>query len=244
MEMSAIPYENERKEWDGVEEEQTLAFPTRPRRQFVTRGSMALLAVVTCAAGFYAGIRVEKGQLSNSSSTSSLGGTAGRLAAAFASRLGGASGRSGGGSPGTLSSSFGAGNSSFGTVSSVSGNAIYVTETASGNVIKVTLSSATKITKNVGVGKSAIRPGDTVVVQGVKGTGGAISATSLSDSGARSAGGGGGGGFSALFGGGGGGAGAAGGSGGGGGGAAAGGSGGGSGGGGAAVNSLFGRGGG
>ena len=41
----------------------------------------------------------------------------------------------------------------------IGGDTIYVTET-SGNTIKVTLSSATKITKNVGVGKNDVRPGD------------------------------------------------------------------------------------
>ena len=55
----------------------------------------------------------------------------------------------------------------FGTVSSISGNSLYITE-ASGNTVKVTLSSATKVTKNVGVGKKAVRPGDTVVVAGAK----------------------------------------------------------------------------
>ena len=53
----------------------------------------------------------------------------------------------------------------FGTVSSISGDSLYITE-ASGNTVKVTLSSATKVTKNVTVGKKAVRPGDTVVVAG------------------------------------------------------------------------------
>ena len=60
-------------------------------------------------------------------------------------------------------------------------------------MVKVDLSSATKITKSVGVSKSAVRPGDTLVIQGLKESNGSISATSVTDTGAgaaRSAGGG------------------------------------------------------
>ncbi len=228
--MSAVRYENEEAGWEDIADEETIAFRRRPRRQYFTRGTMAVLAIVLGVAGFYAGVRVEKAQLSNSSGTSSLVSAASRAASAFASRLSGAGGggRTGGG---VLTGGFSGGNSSFGTVSSVSGNAIYITD-ATGNVVKVTFNGATNVTKNVGVAKSAIRPGDTVVVQGVKGSNGTISATSVSDSGTRS-GGGGGGGLGALFGGGGGGSGS------GAGGSAAGGSGAG----GSAINQLFGGGG-
>jgi len=61
---------------------------------------------------------------------------------------------------------------------------------SSGNTVKVTLSSATKLTKTVTVGKARVRPGDTVVVQGLKNKSGTLAATSLSDSGASSSGGG------------------------------------------------------
>jgi hypothetical protein len=57
-------------------------------------------------------------------------------------------------------------------------------------VVKVMLSSATNVTKSQAVSKSALRPGDTVVVQGVKGSSGSISATSVSDTGARAGAGG------------------------------------------------------
>src|SRR5207237_5013064 len=48
----------------------------------------------------------------------------------------------------------GGGGVSFGTVSSVNGNTIYLTE-GSGNTVKVTLSSATKITKSQNTSKSS-----------------------------------------------------------------------------------------
>ncbi len=192
--MSAIPYGQDRDEhWDD-EQDDGFALPTRKRRQFLNRRSAALLALVTCAAGFYAGIRVEKGQLSTSSSTArgftppALGGsssrsstsTSGSRSSATSSFPGGAGGA--GGFPGAAP---GGGNASIGTVSSVDGNTIYITD-ISGNTVKVTLSSATKITKSLGVSKRSVHPGDSVVISGLKNKSGAVSATSISDSGASS----------------------------------------------------------
>ena len=68
--MSAIPYEGHEEERDG-EEQETLARPGRPRRQLFNRRSASLLALVVGVIGFYAGVRVEKGQLSSSSSAGS-----------------------------------------------------------------------------------------------------------------------------------------------------------------------------
>ncbi len=56
---------------------------------------------------------------------------------------------------------------------------------SSGNTIKVQLSSATKVSKTQSAPRSAIRPGDTVVIQGVTGSGGTVSAASVTDSGTR-----------------------------------------------------------
>ena len=66
---SAVQYEDDREEqWDDTDDE-TPALPGRPRRQLFNRWTAALLALITCAIGFYAGIRVEKGQVSSSSGT-------------------------------------------------------------------------------------------------------------------------------------------------------------------------------
>jgi hypothetical protein len=186
--MSAIPYEQESEEQWDPEQEDTLALPARPRRKFFNRRSAALLALITCAAGFYAGIRVEKSQLSSSSSAAraftppALGSTAGRSSSrASGSRSSSASGLpSGGGFPGAA---LGGGNASIGTISSVDGNTIYLSD-SSGNTVKVTLSSATKLTKSLSVGKHALHPGDSVVIRGLKNNNGTVSATSISDSGA------------------------------------------------------------
>ncbi|MGI8714810.1 MAG: hypothetical protein ACR2NR_16835, partial [Solirubrobacteraceae bacterium] len=47
----------------------------RPRRRLLNRRSAALAAVVTCAGGFYAGVRVEKGQLASTPRTGAGGTT-------------------------------------------------------------------------------------------------------------------------------------------------------------------------
>jgi hypothetical protein len=81
----------------------------------------------------------------------------------------------------------GNGNTSIGTISSVRGNTIYLT-TTSGKTVKVTLSAATKIGKNLSVSHHSIRPGDSVVIQGKTRSDGTVSATSVSDSGASGTG--------------------------------------------------------
>jgi hypothetical protein len=176
--------------------------PRRPRRRYLTKSSLVLTAAVTSAVGFYAGVRVEKGQVSSSGAGSTPGGSFSALAARL--RSGGATGAvagtgatgaggagrgaSAGGPPAGLlgggAASGGAG-ASAGTVASVSGSTLYVTD-ASGNTIKVRLSSSTNVTKSLGVGRSALRPGDTVVVRGVKNARGTLVAASLSDSGKAS----------------------------------------------------------
>ena len=77
----------------------------------------------------------------------------------------------------------GGSNASFGTVASVNGRTVYLTET-SGNTVKVKLSASTKISKSQSAGRSSVRPGDTVVVTGVPNSSGTVVAASLTDSGA------------------------------------------------------------
>jgi hypothetical protein len=215
-EMNAIPYDTQKQEWDGYEGDESFGVARRPRRQFLNWRSAGLIAVIVGAACFYAGVRVEKGQLSSSSSGTALSAASGRSGAAsrFAGAGGGASasraggsGRSGtagasgassasgastsgatggfAGAGGGLAAAFGGGaGATFGTVGSIGKNALYVTDT-SGNTVKVTLSSVTKVTKSEGVSRKAVRPGDTVIVSGVKNSKGSLVATSVSDSGSR-----------------------------------------------------------
>jgi hypothetical protein len=182
--MSAVPYDSHEHDWETTDQEASMT-PGRPRRRFLHRRSAALAAVITCAAGFYAGIRVEKGQLASTASaatTSATGATAGARTGAAAGGTGAA-----GGFAGRFGGVGGGGNASLGTIASVNGKTIYLTDTT-GNTVKVTLSSSTKLTKNLGVSNSALHPGDSVVIQGVKNSSGTLVATSVSDSGARTTG--------------------------------------------------------
>ena len=80
--MNAIPYDRPEEEWDSYEDEQDAALPGRPRRKVLTWWSAGLFAVILGAVGFYAGVRVEKNQLSNSTSTSAFSAAgAGRVRA-------------------------------------------------------------------------------------------------------------------------------------------------------------------
>ena len=185
--MSAIPYEGHEEEWDG-EEQETLARPGRPRRQLFNRRSAILLALVVGVTGFYVGVRVEKGQLSSSSSTGlSLPSSLPLLAGSGASSRGATGTSSGSRSSLSGLGAFGGGGTSIGTVSNINGKTIYISDT-SGNTVKVRLSSASKITKSLTVGKKAVRPGDSVVIRGAKSSNGTLSATSISDSGASTTG--------------------------------------------------------
>jgi hypothetical protein len=172
---------------DGFE--QTL--PVRPKRPFLTKWSAGLMSLMLAAVGFFVGVRVEKAKIPSNSSgvsafASALEGAAGKGAGAsgragaaggFASRFAGGAGGFGGA----------AGNDTIGSVASVNGKTIYVTET-SGDTVKVKLTGQTTITKSESVRSSKVFPGDEVVIAGSKGSGGTVNATTLTDSGAKSTG--------------------------------------------------------
>jgi hypothetical protein len=188
---------------------------------------LALLGVLLLACGFIGGVLVEKGQTSSSSAGGAAAGLASRFAAlrggadstttgSGASGSGASgSGASGGGASGGGTGSGGTGSGStggggfagrlgglggsatIGEVSYISGSTLYVTN-SEGNTVKVATSPASSITKTVKADLHGIHPGETVVVRGTKGSGGVVSAESIS------VGGGGGGGLASLFGGGGG----------------------------------------
>jgi hypothetical protein len=156
--------------------------PPRPRRKLLTPVTIVLLLVLWAAGGFIGGVLVQKGQQSGGSSVSGTG-----FAARFAARGGGATGGSGasGAAGSRFGSLFGGGGSgaTIGTVSSIDGKTLYVTET-SGNTVAVLTTSSSKITKSESVHSGSIRPGDSVVVEGIAGSKGKITASSVSDSGA------------------------------------------------------------
>lgn len=191
--MNTLTPERRDEDWEGYQDGETDQLPRRPRRQFFNRRTAALGALLACAIGFYAGIRIEKSQMSSSGAGTAATGTSAagaRARSAFASLFAGrggaaSSGATGGGAAGATGGA--PGGAAFGTVASISGKTLYVTET-SGNTVKVKLTSATKVSKTQSVSRSAIHPGDSVVVSGVSGSGGAVSAASVTDSGTRSGG--------------------------------------------------------
>jgi hypothetical protein len=204
--MNAVTVSQRDEDWEPYDEQQDAErLPRRPRRQLFNKRSAALAAVIACAAGFYAGVRIEKGQLSSSSTSSGFSlagltaarGAAGSGAAAGGTRSSSGSGAAGSGAAGAgtrTSSGFpgaalaggafgGGGSASFGTITSVNGRSLYVND-SSGDTVQVKLSSATKLTKSLGVSRSSLHPGDTVVIRGLKNSKGTLIATSVSDSGA------------------------------------------------------------
>ncbi len=96
--MDTITPDRSEEDWDAYQDapEAEAPVPRRARRQFFNRRTAALGALITCAIGFYAGIRVEKGQLSSSSSTLGAAGGGGARAA-LAARFLRAAGRLGAG---------------------------------------------------------------------------------------------------------------------------------------------------
>jgi hypothetical protein len=194
--METAPYSTPEREDQWVDDEAPLSLPARKRRRFNGPVTAGLVALLVGAIGFYVGIRVEKGQMPSSTTG---GGTGSRLAAALAGRgaTGGAGGGAAAGGGGGFARAFaggggaGGGNASIGTISSVNGKTLFLTD-VTGNTVKVTLSGATTITKSVGVSAKSVRPGDAVVITGLKGSNGTIAAASITDSGNRGGGGGGG----------------------------------------------------
>ncbi len=153
--------------------------PPRPRRRLLTPIPIALLGVLLLACGFIGGVLVEKGQTSSSSGTNASG-LASRLAGLRSSGSADPSGSAGpGGFAGRFGGLGGAGGATIGEVAYISGSTLYVTA-AEGNTVKVTTSPAATVTKTVKTDVHSIHPGETVIVRGTKGSGGVVSAESIS----------------------------------------------------------------
>jgi hypothetical protein len=143
-------------------------WPTRTRRSGirVRLPTAVLLALVVAGVGFWGGSTLQKDHGSTASAA-----TAGNFAALRNARArgtsGGFPGQTGGGSNGTA-----------GTVTVIQGNTVWVTA-ADGSLVKVKLTQATTVTRNATSTKGALRPGDTVVVQGAAAKNGTVTASSV-----------------------------------------------------------------
>ena len=130
-----------------------------------------LLVLLVGGGGIWGGAALQRSQ--GSSSTSSL---ASALASRFGASRTGGSGASGFSGFGGSSSKAAA----TGTVTEVKGSTLYVTN-AAGNLVVVTLTPSTTVTRNAKTTISGLQPGDTVIVQGTKASNGNVTATSVSD---------------------------------------------------------------
>ena len=147
-------------------------WPTQaPRRGLRLRIPTAILLALLVAAGaFWGGAAVQRSQ---GTSTSSFAATAARFRAGL-----GASGASG---SSAASRFFGAGSTAAatGTVTDIQGSTLYVTD-ASGNLVTVKVAPAVKVSRDAASSLSALRPGDTVIVQGATAKNGTVTASSVS----------------------------------------------------------------
>ena len=139
------------------------ALPVRPRASYLTPLTALLMALILGGVGFYVGIRVEKSQ--SSSSCRRVLGTCAGLRRGAGGLAGGSSKPAARAGPAPAASrrvsrrpGSAAPGGTVGSVSSVSGNTLYVKET-SGNTVKVKLSSATKISKSETVSRKKVYPG-------------------------------------------------------------------------------------
>ena len=143
------------------------------RRRKLPRVTLALAVALVGAGAFIGGAEAQK-HLGSTPAASSSG-----TGAALASRFRGANATTG--RQGTFAA--GGGGGTFGTVTAIKGSTLYVTD-SSGNVVKVSTSAASQVTKTTAGTVKDIKPGDTVVVRGSQGKNGTIAADSISLGGA------------------------------------------------------------
>ena len=165
------------------EDDEDDEWPVRAPAKGVRLGIPAaiIVAVLLLALGFWGGAIAQK----NHATASTAGGAAAlaaRLRNAASGRTGasGATGTTGGGGfqfPGGGAGTGGSG-ATTGTISVVDGDTLYIL-TGSNQLVKVTLTPSTTVTRNAKAKAVELRPGDTVVVQGATGKGGTVQASSV-----------------------------------------------------------------
>jgi hypothetical protein len=125
-----------------------------------------LFVLLIAGGGIWGGAALQRSQGTSTGTNS--------IASAFASRFAGTRGTGATGARG-----FGGTTSAAtGTVTEVKGTTLYVTN-ASGNLVEVTLTPSTTVTRNAKTTLSGLTPGDTVVVQGTTAKNGTVTAASV-----------------------------------------------------------------
>ncbi len=147
------------------------------RRRLLTPLTAALAAAVLVGIGVFAGILIQKHYATSSTSASGVpAGLAGLTGG------GGASAAGVGGSPTTGAALRGGvrpgGGFTSGQVSIIRGNIFYVQDQA-GTTVKVKTTAATTVTKSSKVTVTAVYPGDTITIQGMKDKSGTLIADAI-----------------------------------------------------------------
>jgi hypothetical protein len=163
--------------YDDVDGDDEPEFRPRPRRRAHAL-TFVLGAALLVAAGFYGGVLVQKHQGGTSNaSASTLAGRFGAGAGGAATGATGAAGTGGGGAR-FGGGAGGAGGGVAGTVKFVDGANVYVTDT-NGNVVKVTTSGSSQLSKTDPATLKDVAPGDVVIVRGTQNSNGSYTATSV-----------------------------------------------------------------
>jgi hypothetical protein len=139
--------------------------PRRSRRRTFTPVTGGLAAVIVAAGGFIGGVQLQKSQGTTAAAAGPGGGTL-------------PAGMQGGGPPGAATTSDAA---ATGTVEYTKGNVLYVKDN-DGNTLKVKLKSSSDVTRTASADAGAVRPGDSVVVQGSTNANGTVTATAVTAS--------------------------------------------------------------
>jgi hypothetical protein len=139
-----------------------------------------LVTALLVAAGFWGGAIAEKNH--GGSTASAATGLGARAAAGGFAGGGFRGGGFGGGAAGAAGAAGGTSAAATGTVSVVDGNTLYVL-TSTGALVKVSLGQSTAVTRNAKTAADALRPGDSVVVQGSAAKNGNVTATSVAATG-------------------------------------------------------------
>jgi hypothetical protein len=165
--------EHEPAEPANPEDEPVWAPPSRrSRRRGLTPVTGGLAAIIVAAGGFVGGVQLQKHQTTGTTTARAGGGPTGGFPA--------------GGAPGGPAGAAGGDAATTGTVEYTRGDVLYVKD-GEGNTVKVKVKSSSDVTRTASSDSKAVRPGDSVVVQGAANANGTIAATAVTataDSGA------------------------------------------------------------
>lgn len=159
--------------------------PMTPRRRKLPVLTMALGIAAAIGVGFVAGVQVEKHDITPAAASRATANTAGSASlpstapSAGVGRFGGEAGGGNGSGATTL----------VGTISMVNGTTLYITQTATGNTVKVTTTTGTTVTRTVTGTVHDLSPGQTVIIRGVQTSNGVYAAQSIAQSNGAFAGG-------------------------------------------------------